>query len=549
MWRCGVGGRLLGLGRQGWATRDWGGVGVVCLGARGRVGAGTRKLACVVVGVGGGRFWLGLRYAGGSGAVRVRPRTGVVSQFDAPLATFGGLEPLAPATVKVGGFPGAVVVSPDGRSAYVLKGDKVSQYIINPATGRLSTKSPATVATGSNPAAMAVTSNEQERLRRQQRRQHGLAVQRQPDHGEAKRQDAGDRAHRKRAVAVAVSPDGKSAYVVNNGDHTVSQYTMNASTGKLSPKSPATVSTGSDPGGLAVTPDGKSAYVANFVDNTVSQYSIDPSTGKLSPKTPATVPTGDRPSRWRSPPTAPPPTSIDDDDYTISQYSIDPSTGKLSATTPATVATGGNPQGDSDQPRRQERLRYRHGRRDDLAIQHRSHHRHAKRRSRPQPSPSEACRRDRGHPRRRRSVKISAPASVKSGSDLTYTIKVSNAGPSSAWQVVLRDAALRTQFLKRPPAANAPHPKPAQKAERCAAGHDQGREAGSSERGQNHRQRRPGCASPTRPPQASPPTRRSNNTCRLPFRRGDAVLERFVTAGGDLADQDLAAIYELGGPR
>jgi hypothetical protein len=33
-------------------------------------------------------------------------------------------------------------------------------------------------------------------------------------------------------------------------------------------------------------------------------------------------------------------------------------------------------------------------------------------------------------------------------------------------------------------------------------------------------------------------------------RRGtDAVLERFMTAGEDLADQDLAAIYELGGPR
>jgi 3-hydroxyisobutyrate dehydrogenase-like beta-hydroxyacid dehydrogenase len=28
----------------------------------------------------------------------------------------------------------------------------------------------------------------------------------------------------------------------------------------------------------------------------------------------------------------------------------------------------------------------------------------------------------------------------------------------------------------------------------------------------------------------------------------DAVLERFVTAGEDLADQDLAAIYELDGP-
>jgi hypothetical protein len=28
----------------------------------------------------------------------------------------------------------------------------------------------------------------------------------------------------------------------------------------------------------------------------------------------------------------------------------------------------------------------------------------------------------------------------------------------------------------------------------------------------------------------------------------EAVLERFMTASHDLADQDLAAIYELGGP-
>jgi hypothetical protein len=28
----------------------------------------------------------------------------------------------------------------------------------------------------------------------------------------------------------------------------------------------------------------------------------------------------------------------------------------------------------------------------------------------------------------------------------------------------------------------------------------------------------------------------------------DVVLERFTTASQDLADQDLAAIYELGGP-
>ena len=37
------------------------------------------------------------------------------------------------------------------------------------------------------------------------------------------------------------------------------------------------------------------------------------------------------------------------------------------------------------------------------------------------------------------SVTLSAPSSVKSGSQLTYTIKVTNAGPSRAWQVTLKD--------------------------------------------------------------------------------------------------------------
>jgi len=37
------------------------------------------------------------------------------------------------------------------------------------------------------------------------------------------------------------------------------------------------------------------------------------------------------------------------------------------------------------------------------------------------------------------SVRMSAPASVTSGSDLTYTIKIANAGPSEAWHVTLTD--------------------------------------------------------------------------------------------------------------
>ena len=89
--------------------------------------------------------------------------------------------------------------------------------------------------------------------------------------------------------AVAVSPDGQSVYVANFNSGSVSQYDVGAG-GALSPKSPATVATGDGPDGVAVSPDGGSVYVANFDSGSVSQYDVGAG-GALSPKSPATVAT------------------------------------------------------------------------------------------------------------------------------------------------------------------------------------------------------------------------------------------------------------------
>ena len=99
---------------------------------------------------------------------------------------------------------------------------------------------------------------------------------------------------------LAVIPNGKSVYVSNSLDDTVSQYSVDPSTGALSPKNPATIETGNSPwfggaAGIAVTPDGTTAYVVNSADQLVWMYNIDPTTGKLSPKTPASVPTSGNP--------------------------------------------------------------------------------------------------------------------------------------------------------------------------------------------------------------------------------------------------------------
>ncbi len=144
-----------------------------------------------------------------------------------------------------------IAVSSDGKSAYVTGGNVISQYNIDPVTGVLSLKNPATVAAGANPQGIAVT------------------------------------------------PDSKNAYAANLGSGvgqgTVSQYSIDPVTGALSPKTPPIALADMGPTEIAVTPDGTSAYVTNQGSNDVSQYSIDPLTGALLPKTPATVAAGQDP--------------------------------------------------------------------------------------------------------------------------------------------------------------------------------------------------------------------------------------------------------------
>jgi Lactonase, 7-bladed beta-propeller len=171
---------------------------------------------------------------------------GRVSQYDA--GADGRLSPKSPPTVAAGDYPAGVAVNPRGGSVYVTNanGLSVSQYTVG-AGGRLSAKNPATVAAGQDP------------------------------------------------ISLAVSPDGGSVYVANHLDGTVSQYDVGAG-GGLSPKSPATVAAGTLPRGVAVSPDGQSAYVTNNTfPGTVSQYSVGAG-GKLFPKSPATVAAGNGPS-------------------------------------------------------------------------------------------------------------------------------------------------------------------------------------------------------------------------------------------------------------
>jgi YVTN family beta-propeller protein len=98
---------------------------------------------------------------------------------------------------------------------------------------------------------------------------------------------------------VTVDPLGKFAYAANQNDDTVSMYTIDSSTGILTPTTPATVGTGGSPFGVTVDPSSKFAYVPNAYsqpNNFVSQYTIDSVTGVLTPNTPSVVSAGNSPT-------------------------------------------------------------------------------------------------------------------------------------------------------------------------------------------------------------------------------------------------------------
>jgi 6-phosphogluconolactonase len=177
-------------------------------------------------------------YATGKGG------TNEISQF-ASLGS-GALRPLTPANVASGEFPYDIAVSPRGTSAYAVDNlsdtaGAVSQYTLNPATGKLTPKSPAMVAGGGAP--------------------HDLAV----------------------------APDGKNLYVVNVRGATIAQYAISPATGALSARPVSTSATVPAPEAIALSPDGKNAYVTSEGEGALSQFKISPVTGKITPLSPATV--------------------------------------------------------------------------------------------------------------------------------------------------------------------------------------------------------------------------------------------------------------------
>jgi 6-phosphogluconolactonase len=237
-----------------------------------------------------------------------------ISMFTINRAT-AVLTPTSPATVSTGWFPQGIAIDPQGRFVYTANSDDatVSMFTVNQTTG---------VLTPTTPASVSVTIP--------------TSLLSSPGF-------------------LTVDPTGRFLYVTTylSEGAAVFMYNIDQTTGVLTPTSPATVYTGGSPYQVLVAPNGKFAYV---IDNSASsgdsfgvwQYTVDPTTGVLTPNTPAAVASGNGPTEIAIDPTSRFAYVVNRIDNTVSMYTIDPATGNLSlnstpTNTTGTIATGTEP--------------------------------------------------------------------------------------------------------------------------------------------------------------------------------------------------------------
>jgi 6-phosphogluconolactonase (cycloisomerase 2 family) len=85
-------------------------------------------------------------------------------------------------------------------------------------------------------------------------------------------------------TALAITPNGKYAYVINARGQSVSQLAI-AANGKLTALTPASIMLAAQPADIIIAPNGKNAYVTQWNTNSIMQYAIS-NTGQLVALTP-----------------------------------------------------------------------------------------------------------------------------------------------------------------------------------------------------------------------------------------------------------------------
>ncbi len=278
---------------------------------------------------------------------------GAVAQYTLNPAT-GKLTPKSPAMVATAGVPsGIITVSPDGKNAYVPSGKAISQYRIDPATGKLTAMPPRKVAGAGSPIGIKVapggrylyiTTGTQCLARMGTHAACGSASAKANTVSVFRISPATGALSSVSVQTVATGENPQMITIAPDGTtayvtagSTICQYSINPATGKLTPMSPATVATGKGAHDLAVTPDGKNLYVVTVADDTIAQYAINPATGALSARPVSTARTVPVPEAIALSPDGKNAYVTSEGEGALSQFAISPVTGKITPLSPAIV--------------------------------------------------------------------------------------------------------------------------------------------------------------------------------------------------------------------
>lgn len=227
---------------------------------------------------------------------------GYVSMYSINSST-GALTPLSPPTVTAGFGTGYITINPAGTFAYAVNFEdsivgSISTYSIDPSTGILTFLNSG-IALGNTPSELTINPAGTFAYITNKYDKNLFIYSINPSSGSLSRVSSYSLSP-SYPTRVTINSSGTFAYIVNTGDGTsngyVSMYSINATTGALTPLSTPTVSAGISAQYLTISPSGTFAYLANGGDNNISMYSIDKSTGILTPLSPAKVSTGASPS-------------------------------------------------------------------------------------------------------------------------------------------------------------------------------------------------------------------------------------------------------------
>ncbi len=132
---------------------------------------------------------------------------------------------------------------------------------------------------------------------------------------------------------LAMHPNNRWAYLINEKGNCVTYYQFDAATGKLSPKQllpslPQTYTGEGQASAMLVHPNGKFAYASNRIHESVAAFSIEPHTGYLTPIGFTDV-LGKTPRFMTFDPSGRVLYVANEDSDTIVAFDVDPDTGRL----------------------------------------------------------------------------------------------------------------------------------------------------------------------------------------------------------------------------